>query len=66
LRFSVLAVDIISSRRQVVTHCQKCCISHRLFWYKTSMEVNVSAPLVTSLMLLTTVLTYLKRVSIIL
>lgn len=30
------------------------------------MEVNVSAPLVTSLMLLTTVLTYLKRVSIIL
>jgi len=62
----VLAVDISLSRRQVVTHCQKCFNSHRLFWYKTSREVNVGAPSVTYFMLLATLLTYLKTVSIIL
>ena len=66
LHFSVLAVAISSSRRQVVTHCQKFCNSHRLFWCKTLMEVNVSAPLVTSFILLATTLTYLKTASIIL
>jgi hypothetical protein len=62
----VLAINISSGRREVVTRCQKCCNSHRFFWYKTSMEVNLSGPLVTSFMLLATILTYLKTVSIIL